>query len=452
MFLRQIRLENTRSLRDLSVAFIQREQETNSRLPVRKWTLMLGENGLGKSTVLRSIALVTAGSDALPELLGDPDTWITLNAKEGLIEAELETAEGEVRKLRLAIPRGRGISEILKLNSTNLQPLDAALKYTQRSYFVVGYGVSRRLPRRESSITGKRSSNARRVGPVATLFDPDAALNPLETWAMDLDYRSGSKALGVIRETINNTLPNVRFAKVDKRKRRLLFRTPDGIVPLSALSDGYQNVAGWLGDLLYCVTDTFADFAKPLDARGLLLIDELDLHLHPTWQRRVREFLNARLPNFQIVATTHSALTAHQSGPGELHYLERVEGIPRIRAFEGDPSKIGLPQLIASPIFGLNTLDSAEVEEKKNEYRRLRKTSQRQRLSTRSSQRMYSLARELQDIPNPTLLTAQERKLARTLASIRQGLGPPRTGAKITKRRPILSRLLRGVKSKKKRK
>ena len=84
---------------------------------------------------------------------------------------------------------------------------------------------------------------------------------------------------------------------------RFDFQTMDGTVTLGELSDGYQNLAAWIGDLLYRITEAFAHHRQPLHARGLLLIDEIDAHLHPAWQRKLREFLTAKLPNFQIIAT-----------------------------------------------------------------------------------------------------------------------------------------------------
>lgn len=165
-----------------------------------------------------------------------------------------------------------------------------------------------------------------RARSVATLFSADAALNPLETWAMDLHYRRKAAGLRIVREALRDFLTEVTFKRIDARRRELVFRTPDGDMRLGVLSDGYQNAVAWCGDLLYRVTEAFDDYRSPLQARGLLLIDEVDLHLHPLWQRRLRSYLTDKLPNFQMVVTTHSALTAQQARSGELMVLKRGAG------------------------------------------------------------------------------------------------------------------------------
>jgi predicted ATP-binding protein involved in virulence len=98
---------------------------------------------------------------------------------------------------------------------------------------------------------------------------------------MDLDYRLNRVGLRTVTDTLSDFLPEMAFSRIDKDKRELIFKTPDGEVPLQHLSDGYQNVAAWVGDLLYRLSQVFEDYKNPLGARGLLLIDEVDLHLHP---------------------------------------------------------------------------------------------------------------------------------------------------------------------------
>ena len=70
MFLKSIHLNNVKCFSDIDLSF---EDENGD---IRKWTLLLAENGMGKSTLLKAIGLVTAGSDAIADLLGEPSDWI----------------------------------------------------------------------------------------------------------------------------------------------------------------------------------------------------------------------------------------------------------------------------------------------------------------------------------------------------------------------------------------
>ena len=376
------------------------------------WTLLLGENGAGKSTVLRAIALGLAGSDALPELLLAGDDWIKRGQKAGRIALDLVTAEGERRHVELGLVRGEGLSKTFEKNRASLELLDAALGQATRSYFTIGYGVSRRLQ------TGKgmgmrESMRHPRAQCVATLFQAEASLRGVEAWAMDLDYRKPREARAILKSTFAEMLPGIEFEKIDKEKRKLLFRTPEGTLPLELLSDGYQNIISWCGDLLYRVTETFHNYKKPLEARGVLLIDEVDLHLHPLWQRRLMEFLRKKLPNFQILATTHSPLTAHQAGEGELYLLRREggNGAPHLEAFGGEPRKMLLHQFLLSPAFGLETADSLHVEEMKERYGQMKEGAAKEQV-----------AAELREMPGWQLNSKQAQKRVALLAEIRKEL------------------------------
>ena len=392
MFLRSVHLKNIRSLRDVSLPFARNGGDA------RRWTLVLGENGSGKSTILRAIALGLAGSEALPDLLGDVDGWIANGEKKATIELEIATAEGEPRSIRLELHRGLGKTAVVKRNHRNLEPLDRALSYAQRSYLVAGYGVSRRL-RSGTGPSLQEAPGSPRSRAVASLFHAEAELQSLETWAMDLEYRRGESGLAIVRDAVGGILPGIEFAKVDKEKRQLLFSTRDGLVPLARLSDGYQHVAAWMGDLLFRITETFDDYKNPLAARGLLLIDELELHLHPLAQRRLRAFLDLKLPNLQIVATTHSALTAQQAGEGELFYLRRDgrREQPVLHAFRGDPQKLFAHQLLLSDAFGVTTLQSPVVQEQRARYLALRDKTARSRAEQREFAALSASLRALPD-------------------------------------------------------
>ena len=398
MFLKEIRLKNVRCFDDLVLSFAKEpnEDEKAKQEGIRHWTVILGENGAGKSTILRAIALVTAGSDAVSELLGDPRSWVGYRKKFCEIEATLATKAGEERRVALRIEKGDSISRVIKRNSENLELLDAALEHTNRNYFVVGYGTSRRLSSGSSRRPKTSSFHHVRARGVATLFDPDATLNPLESWAMDLDYRKQQTGLRVVRKALRDFLPGVSLSRIDKKNGRLMMKTAEGVIPLQNLSDGYQNVAAWIGDLLYRITDAFDDYSSPLKARGLLMIDEVDLHLHAKWQRTLIDFLETKLPNFQLVVTTHSPITAQQAREGQLHYLSRDKGKLGIEKFQGDPRMLLVSQLLMTDVFGLETDESAIVEETKNRYRELRGKKTK---SAKERDEMRVLSRSLKDMP-----------------------------------------------------
>src|SRR5437899_459774 len=105
MFLERLVLKNVRSIENFELTF------STAAGRCRQWTILLGENGAGKSTVLRSIALALAGSDGLPELLVDQDRWIRRGEREAQICADLITAEGERRQVALRLRRGQPLGQ-----------------------------------------------------------------------------------------------------------------------------------------------------------------------------------------------------------------------------------------------------------------------------------------------------------------------------------------------------
>lgn len=438
MFLTRVELSNVRSMESLQLNFRSGEAST------RRWTLLLGENGCGKSSALRAIALLLAGSEALPELLGEPDAWIRNGVKQCRIKGTLVTANGETREIGLVINRGDGLKVIFERNSASLEALDAAIRHTDRNYFVLGYGVSRRPSATRSRVAFPDDrSRSPRAQCLATMFSPDAALVSLEQWAMDLDYRKGRGALDAVKRALNQLLPDMQFARIDRAKRQIVFKTTDGEVPLGQLSDGYQNMAAWCGDLLYRITETFPDRKDPLSTRGVLLIDEIDLHLHPVWRRKLVDFLSNTLPNFQFIATTHSALTAQQSGEGELYVIRR-EGAkqrPTLVPFVGEPRKMMLHQLLMSPMFGLATLDSVEVEQARSTVRKLR--TKRAALTAAEKKELQGMQAVLRAAPNWDAVPQYAKEQTALLKGIRASMssGGKRPAVSATKLRAVVKKL-----------
>jgi hypothetical protein len=374
MFLERVVVENVRCIERAEMDFTGPDGGE-----ARAWTILLGQNGIGKSSLLRSIALVLCGSEAMSDLLGaDPDVWIRQGQDAALIRAHLRTAEGEARTAELRLTRGKSVTDALVANREGMAELDRAFanRGQVRNYLTIGYGASRRLSGAmfTTDVEGASPFRNPRARNVASLFSADAALASVASWAMTLDYREGKKGRQQISRIFDDVTPGVSFESIDKERGDLVFKTPDGLIPLRQLSDGYQQMIGWCGDLLYRVSRTIdvTDFAKPMNLRGLLIVDEIDLHLHPVWQRRLRDFLTRKFPQFQILGTTHSPLTAHQAGEEELFVLRRPapDAPPKLDHIEAAPNQMLIQHLLVSPIFEIDTAVSLTVERKQTEYKR----------------------------------------------------------------------------------
>ena len=320
MFFKKIQLSNFKNHAQFSLDFSTTDAAKN---PVRKTTFVTGENGVGKSALLQAIAMVTGGSEALRHLPGFPDAYIRRGADEASIKATITTTQGEERELSLLLKRGESVRDAVERARTSLAPMDAALRHTHRSYFVAGYGSGRRVDPAMAWAISLYPSGSTRFAAVHSLFNRDALLRPLPAWTADLLSRGGKETLDTLATAINTFLPAaVRFHSITPGGT-VMFSTPDGLLPLEQLSNGYQQTVAWVGDLLYHLTRTFGDYKKPLSARGLLLIDEADLHLHPTWQKQLYAFLQKGLPQMQVIASTYSLVTSEEACEDEVLLLER---------------------------------------------------------------------------------------------------------------------------------
>ncbi len=103
----------------------------------------------------------------------------------------------------------------------------------------------------------------------------------------------------------------VRTAQELQERHRFVQELPSGPLKLAAnwLSHGYQSTIAWIADLVGQILWEAKGTLLPQDMEGLVLIDELDLYLHPRWQRTLIRTLKETFPRIQFVATTHSPLS-----------------------------------------------------------------------------------------------------------------------------------------------
>jgi len=126
---------------------------------------------------------------------------------------------------------------------------------------------------------------------------------------------------------INRVLPEgAKFDSV-RTDGKILFDVNGQKVATLNLSDGYRSVLALAGDLIWRLFMAFPESNDPMQEQGTVLIDELDIHLHPVWQRQIPGMLRKLFPNLQFIVSTHSPFIASGSGEDAVTYrLNRIAG------------------------------------------------------------------------------------------------------------------------------
>ena len=147
-------------------------------------------------------------------------------------------------------------------------------------------------------------------------------------------YRRKDDSVRQIIESIASIASNItegfplEFSGVGEDQDGLYtkFKTPDGELPFNCLSQGTQSIMQWLAFLLLGYAEYY-DYPKDLrNRRGILIIDEIDAHLHPSWQQRIIPNLTEHFPNLQIFSSSHSPLMLAGLSTGQVHLMHRKGG------------------------------------------------------------------------------------------------------------------------------
>ncbi|MCP4545472.1 MAG: AAA family ATPase, partial [bacterium] len=201
-------------------------------------------------------------------------------------------------------------------------PINGPWADNTAGWFAVGYGPFRRLYG-ASPEAQRLMSGPSRVARLATMFKEDATLSECELWLKELDYRKLESKLQearVLDQTIR--LLNDDFLRNGLRVERidsegLWLRDCGGTtLPLADMSEGYRAALALMIDIMRHLDEAYpgSDLISMKNGnivvphRGVALIDEVDAHLHPGWQRNIGNWLKTRFPNFQFIVTSHSAL------------------------------------------------------------------------------------------------------------------------------------------------
>jgi predicted ATP-binding protein involved in virulence len=398
MYVTKVKLRNIACFEDLELDF------TNADGKPRMMTVLLGENMAGKTMFSKAVCLALAGETAQTILVSRPDDY------------HRQQARGLSAECRVSIEGGAD-AVFVPVYPNEPTP---AVRPTLRRHNVVGYGTNR-LALREDRVDESRLD--RRIAPYESLFDDRPHLLPYPyarfTARMVAVPFAGSDDPAVDEEAaqIASALYQHRSDSFEEVIRNMvgdkvtLTETGSALGPLfhfdgfdgvdlafGQLSDGYRAAFTLAGDLYRRLLDMTSNpgLDDPRLISAVVLIDEIDLLLHPRWQRVVLQGLRDAFPNVQFIVTTHSPVTSLGAKEGEIVVLKR-EGnhvvaktdLPSVAGWRAD-------QLLVSDFFGLPTAVDVATEDRIKEYRAL---AARSTLNAEETAKLHELAAALVLLP-----------------------------------------------------
>ncbi len=285
------------------------------------WHVVLGDNASGKTSLLRALALALLPRAERDALRQDWSSWLRHDAPRGQIAVTLADHAGPAHTLVLSLERAaRGAqpaSSGVDVRSSETMQYDG---------FLAGYGPFRRFTGGDPEWLNTFRAHPR-TQRLITLFEERAALSDALEWLKDLWVRAETtKPAPPEKAFLKQLLSFINDTGFLPPDVTLLEPDPDGVwchdangrrIQVIELSDGYRAALSLTLDLVRHLTVEYGHAkvftktkGKPLTimAEGIVLIDEPDAHLHPTWQQRLGGWFKRFFPRMQFVVSTHSPI------------------------------------------------------------------------------------------------------------------------------------------------
>lgn len=389
VFLTRLTLQNVKSFQGEHTFELT---DDNGR-PAR-WTLILGDNGVGKTTLLECLAHLapvfnsrddTGTEDppmfVEPRVAAAPNSVIDNLGRIGDIKCKMEATFAVDSLLNngvasdvsvetwMTFSRQNGRSENIKTSEWGRENEIVRSKWKEFSKFqeplILAYGAGRHMGIGNLDFSKAPEATDSLLQGTVELFDAEELLQQIDYASLQPHATQAKRQKQVLLEMIAALLPEVERASNIKiypptpvgaqGKSGVYVRTSDGEVRLRQLSFGYQTMMAWVADIGWRLFAKYPKSRNPLYEPAIVLVDEIDLHLHPRWQRQIRERLTRHFPNVQFIATAHSPLMAQAYLDANLAVVMR-DGDHSI--IDNDPAVVAnwrVDQIVTSDLFGLQT-------------------------------------------------------------------------------------------------
>ena len=418
MYVRRLTINNIRSIEAFDFRLSADEAPG--------WHVILGSNGAGKSSVVKSLALALAGPKEAAALRQNWTNWARYGASDHSIKLTVDCDPCDIFTLQ-----GRRTPSVEV--ELHLQPVESDLtgrrfevavakgiQTAQRSiwginagWFSASFGPFRRFSGGEKDFDRLFFSNPRLASHLS-VFGEDVALTEGLRWLRDLRVKQleKSEADGALLDRLiaflNNSslLPHgARITGVRAEEVLIIDGGGAGVV-VEQLSDGYRSVLSMIFEILRQMTRSYGtqEMINALDPSaacvslpGVVAIDEVDAHLHPSWQRDIGPWFTQCFPRIQFIVTTHSPIICRNAKsvwrlttPGTDERSGRIEGDTLNRLIHGS-----ILDAYGTEYFGRDVARSADSHELLKELASLNRKALKGTSGDEDRARMEELRRML---------------------------------------------------------
>lgn len=338
--IKSVEIENFRALEKISL-HLPPVSEKESR---ESWLLLLGDNGIGKSSILQAIALALAGQQELDRLQLEVTDYLRRGTSSGKVVVQSYEHDLPV---------------VLTFTSAGfMASLSAA------PTFVLAYGSTRLLPKRGIQPDHNQTPYLN----IGNLFDYSIALNDPHEWLRHITPEEFNQRIAPVFFDVLALHGEERLVLEDGRIRIQQFGNTQEI---DEISDGYKTILGLVADIMQTLA---VDRSTYHNTQGIVLLDEIGNHLHPRWRMKIVGALRRAFPKLQFIVTTHEPLCLRGLAHGEVVVLVRDQA-NHIRTLDHtllpDHSAMRIDQLLTSDLFGLIDVLEEDVEKSYEEYYQL---------------------------------------------------------------------------------
>lgn len=327
----KLTLENFRGIARMELEFHERVN------------VLMGENGAGKSAILDCLAIllsrligriksttgtgrffgyrdVTNGqketkNEISVEVDGQSASWSVTKTRRGLKKqtiTNLEQLKGIAQKIQADYESDEDLDFPLAVYyPVNRAVLDIPLRIRKRHEF-------HQLSAYDESLSGAKNN-------FRVFFEWYRNREDLENETRTRKPRHRDRELKAVRTAIETLLPGCSELHVQRSPLRMVVNKGQTELVVNQLSDGEKCQLALAGDLARRLAIANPSRKNPLDGQAVVLIDEVDLHLHPSWQRTIVPRLAETFPNCQFIVTTHSPQVASEVDEGDVLLLQRTD-------------------------------------------------------------------------------------------------------------------------------